>query len=69
MCMMETFPKLLKSKRFFSEICCCAINLEEFFIPKELKINEEAIEACKKCLLEIITEYPPKKRPQKLVII
>ena len=65
MCIIETFPKLLKSNRLFSDICCCAITLAEFLVPKELKINADAIEACKKCLLEIIFEYPPQKKPPK----
>tara|TARA_B100000579_G_C22282933_1_gene599105 strand:- start:112 stop:351 length:240 start_codon:yes stop_codon:yes gene_type:complete len=64
MCIIETFPKLLKSRRFFSEICCFAITFAELLIPKELKINEDAIEACKKCLLEIMFKFPPIKNPK-----
>ena len=47
---------------------CWAITFEELLMPKELKINEEAIEACKKCLLEIIAKYTPNKKPQNLAI-
>ena len=44
MCIMRHF-KTFKIQRFFSEMFCWAITFEELLMPKELKINEEAIEA------------------------